>query len=128
MFLFYDDSTFSDPSGEAAANAAPTITGSATVSTPENQLNIAQYTIAERDGQSPTLTGTDAGLMGITNVSGDVYQLAWSSNPDFEVLGAGPHNVIINIDDGTNTAVTQAVAVTYRCKRSPTPKLHFLDC
>ncbi|MGH1470159.1 MAG: packaged DNA stabilization gp4 family protein [Cellvibrionaceae bacterium] len=96
----------------ADTNTAPTITGLAAVSTPENQLNIAQYTIAERDGQTPTLTGTDAGLMELTNVSGDLYQLAWSSNPDFSVLGAGPHNVTINIDDGVNDAVTQAVAVT----------------
>lgn len=92
-------------------DAAPTISGLSAVTIAENIVAISNYTITNRDGELPTLSGVDAALFDINLVSGDVFQLVWASGSDFETLGAGPHNVTINIDDGSNTD-SHAVAVT----------------
>lgn len=98
-----------------SANAAPTITGSASHSVNEGTAFSASYTIANRDGNAPTLSGADAALFSIINTSDDTYSLTMTAK-DYETpLDANTDNayqVTINIDDGVNTPVTLAVTVT----------------
>lgn len=92
--------------------SAPTITGPAAVTTPENQLAVATYLIENRNGELPTLAGAAGALFAINLASGNNFNLVWASNPNFEVLGAGPHVVDVLIDDGAGGTDSLSVPVT----------------
>lgn len=92
---------------QAAADPSPVITGPSSPNVVEATSQTVSYTITERNGQLPTLTGTNAALYTIDLVSGDTFALTpVSPHP----AAPATHNVTININDGVNPLVTLAVA------------------
>lgn len=87
----------------------PTITGPTAPNAVELSALSLPYTITKREGQAPTLTGTDAGLFTINNVSGDAYTLDKTTDTG---VATTVYNVTINIDNLVDTPVTQAVVIT----------------
>ena len=97
------------------ANAVPVITGTATHSVNEGVALSASYTITNRDGQAPTLSGPDAAQFTLSNNGGDNYVLTLPARDYENPQDADTDNVYqvtINIDDGVNSAVSLAVTVT----------------
>lgn len=95
-------------------NDAPTFSGLASHSIAENAAFSANYTIDNMDGEVPTLSGVDAALFSLVNVSGDVYALSMAAQ-NFEAPNDADANnnyqVTINANDGVNQLVTLDVVV-----------------
>ena len=91
------------------AAVSPIISGPSTANAVELTSLSIGYTITNRDGETPTLTGADSGLFSINNTGGDSYTL--DKTTDTGTAGT-EYNVTINIDDLTNPAVTLPVVIT----------------
>lgn len=98
-----------------AVDLAPTITGTTSFSIAENTVFQSDFTIANRSGQAPTLSGIDASYFTLTPLGGDLYRLAMTPKDYDNPVDDGEDNtydVALNINDGINPAVTQPVDVT----------------
>jgi len=107
------------------ADPSPVITGPSSPNVVEATSQTISYTITERNGQLPTLTGTNAALYTMPLVSGDTFALTpVSPHP----AAPATHNVTININDGVNPSVTLAVAVNVVAVSSGTSKPGIFSC
>ncbi|MAP34479.1 MAG: hypothetical protein CME75_01505 [Halomonas sp.] len=97
-------------------NEAPTLDGTASVSTTENSSSIV-YTANGNDPESDTLTytlgGTDAALFTLDANSG---ALSFNSAPDFEAPkddnADNTYDVILTANDGSLSSVSQALSIS----------------
>jgi hypothetical protein len=87
----------------------PEITGPAAPAAVELSSLSIDYTITNRNGEAPTLTGTDAGLFTINSAGGDNYTLDKTTNTG---AAATVYNVTINIDNLIDTAVNLPITIT----------------
>jgi len=95
----------------APPNESPVILGSTSSNAVEGSPFASPYTISDREGALPTLTGTNGGLFSIPSTGGDGFALTLDTDPVNGDIG-NVYNVTINIDDTVNALVTQNVTVT----------------
>jgi alpha-L-arabinofuranosidase len=89
---------------EAAPNAAPTITSSATFSAAENQTAIGSISASDPDGDSLTYSISGSEI----NISSSGV-LTFATAPDYETKNS--YTATVTVSDGTDS-VTQAITVT----------------
>jgi hypothetical protein len=101
-------------------NLAPVIVGPATPESDEGDIAVdgGTYSITNRDGELPTLTGPDAEFFTLILQTGDIFALSFIDAPAYgSPLDANADNVYeitINIDDTINSPVTFDVDVSVR--------------
>jgi hypothetical protein len=109
------DASITTTTYQLPPNPVPVITGLASHNVNENSAFSTDYTIIELDGQSPSLTGADAGLFSITDQGNDVWRLSLPAQ-DYEapadIDSNNVYGVTINANDGSNPVVTLSVFVT----------------
>ena len=107
---------------QVRAQNAPTITGSNSLSFPENTattLVLAIYTAIDADdGSVDAVAGrrNDAGAFTLTAISGGSYELKFMEAPDFEFPaddgGNNTYNVTVNVADDETPVMTAELPVT----------------
>ena len=108
---------------QGRAQNAPTISGSNSLSFPENTattLVLATYTAidADVDPLTPSLGGVDAGDFTLTAISGGSYELKFMAVPNYELPadngGNNVYNVTVNVadDEGMSAMLPVTVSVT----------------
>lgn len=95
------------------APTVPVITGPTTPSVNENVAFAQNYTITDLSGGSVSLSGPDSALFGITNTSGDTWQLTMTAK-DFEApVDANTDNVYqVTIEALGDVLTTSSISVS----------------
>ena len=104
-----DVNGISDTFSVTTLNILPTITGPTAPNAVELSALSLRYVITDREGEAPTLTGTDAALFTITNVGGDDYDVDKITNTG---VATTVYNITPRIDNMVDDPVTLPVVIT----------------